>query len=138
MKLEEIYTEEDSFFFDSYAFFEILKGNNKYINYEKCKIVTSKLNIFELYLGLLRDIDGNTAGIYLHKYYQFAIDFDEQIIIAAAKLKNSLNKRNLSMTDCIERIKWDDDKDLLRKVLEKALNKKQYFKKQEIKDYRKK
>jgi len=101
MKLEEIYTEEDSFFFDSYAFFEILKGNNKYINYEKCKIVTSKLNIFELYLGLLRDIDGNTAGIYLHKYYQFAIDFDEQIIIAAAKLKNSLNKRNLSMTDCI-------------------------------------
>ena len=36
----------------------------------------------------------------------------------------------------IERIKWDDDKELLRKVLEKALNKKQYLKKQKIKDHR--
>ncbi len=42
----------------------------------------------------------------------------------------------LGIEDFIKRIKWDDDKELLRKVLKKALNKKQYFKKQEIKDYR--
>ena len=43
----------------------------------------------------------------------------------------------LDIDEFIERIKWDDDKELLKKVLEKALNKEQYFKKQEIKDYRK-
>ncbi|MBS3086882.1 NUDIX domain-containing protein [Candidatus Pacearchaeota archaeon] len=41
----------------------------------------------------------------------------------------------LNLDSFIDRIKWEDDKELLRKVLKKALNKKQYFKKQEIKDY---
>ena len=101
MNLEESYTEENSFFFDSYAFFEILKGNTNYEKYKKCRIVTSKLNIFEVYLRLLRDIDEITAETYLYKYYQFAVDFNEKIISDAAKLKTKLNKRNLSMTDCI-------------------------------------
>lgn len=43
----------------------------------------------------------------------------------------------LNLGDFIERIKWDDNKNLLRNILIKALNKEQYFKKQEIKDYRK-
>ncbi len=38
----------------------------------------------------------------------------------------------------IEIIRWEDNKELLKKVLEKALNKKKYFKKFTIKDYRKK
>jgi len=42
----------------------------------------------------------------------------------------------LDMDVFIERIKWDDDKELLRKVLKEALNKKKYFKRQKIKDYR--
>ena len=43
-------------FFDTYAFFEILKGNPKYERYKKFEIITSKLNIFELYLGILREV----------------------------------------------------------------------------------
>ena len=101
MNSEEIYIEESPFFFDSYAFFEILKGNNNYQHYKKCKIVTTKLNLFELYLGLLRDIDEETAEKYLETYYPFVIDFDKVIIKSAAKLKNKLNKRNISMADCI-------------------------------------
>src|SRR3989344_4783192 len=100
MNSEEIYIKEDSFFFDSYAFFEILRGNNYYKDYKKCKIITTKLNIFELFLGLLRDIDEEIAEEYLTKYYPFVTDFDENVIKGAAKLKNKLNKRNLSMTDC--------------------------------------
>lgn len=39
----------------------------------------------------------------------------------------------LDVGDFIERIKWDDDKALLKKILEKALNKEQYLKKQKNK-----
>ncbi len=100
MNSEEIYTE-DPFFFDSYAFFEILNGNKDYEKYKAFKIVTTKLNLFELYLILLRDVDEETAEKNLNKYYPFITDFDENVIKGAAKLKNQLNNRNISMTDCI-------------------------------------
>lgn len=48
-----------------------------------------------------------------------------------------IDSKWLSLSKFVDLLSWDDDKELLRKVLEKALDKKQYFKKQEIKDYRK-
>ncbi len=99
MNSEKTYT--NSFFFDSYAFFEILRGSNDYESYKKFGIITTKLNIFELYLGVLRDVDENSAEENLNKYYPFVVDFDESVIKDAAKLKHKLNKRDLSMTDCI-------------------------------------
>ena len=100
MNSEETYIE-DSLFFDSYAFFEILKGNKNYENYRNFKIATTKLNLFELYLGLLRDVNEESAEKYLKDYYQFVVDFNEEVIKGAAKFKDELNKRDLSMTDCI-------------------------------------
>ena len=88
-------------FFDTYAFFEILKGNPKYERYKKFEIITSKLNIFELYLGILREVSEEKANESLKKYYPFTTDFDENVIAEAAKLKKLLNKRDVSMTDCI-------------------------------------
>ncbi len=41
----------------------------------------------------------------------------------------------LEIDDFIEKIKWGGDKELLRKVLQKAINKEKYFKKFEFKDY---
>ena len=43
---EENYISQDSFFFDSYAIFEILKGGKNYEKFKKCRITTTKLNIF--------------------------------------------------------------------------------------------
>lgn len=43
----------------------------------------------------------------------------------------------LNIDKFIEMIKWDDDKELLKKILKKALNKESHFKKFTIKDYRK-
>ena len=101
MSLKEIYTKDETLFFDSYAFFEILKGNLNYEPYKNCRIITTKLNIFELYFGLLRDVDEQSAEKYLDKYYPFVLDFDKDIIIEAAKMRLRLRNRNISMTDCI-------------------------------------
>lgn len=91
----------DSFFFDSYAFFEIIRGNPNYEKYENSGVVTATLNLFEVYLGLLRQVNEEIAKKALDNYYLFAIEYDKEIIEAAAKLKHALNRRKLSMSDCI-------------------------------------
>ena len=88
-------------FFDTYAFLEILKGSANYEKYKTVGITTTKLNLFELYLRILREADEEKAKLILDKYYQFAVDFDKEVIQKAAKLKLELAKRDISMTDCI-------------------------------------
>ncbi len=52
------------------------------------------------------------------------------------KLNEEHNKYEwMNLDNFVERIKWDDDKNLLKKVLTKALNKKLHFLKKEIKNY---
>lgn len=96
---EENYTE--TFFFDSYAIFEIMKGNKNYEKYTKTLVRTTKLNLFELYHGFLKDAENEKADAALREYYKFCIDFDKETIKEAAELKIKLSKRNVSMTDCL-------------------------------------
>lgn len=102
MKQEESFIDwGSSFFFDSYAFFEIIKENKNYLPYLNSEIITTKLNLFELFHGFMKDKNEELAKVSLEKYYPFAVDFDNEVIIEAAKMKAQLNVRKLSMTDCI-------------------------------------
>lgn len=94
-------SEQEEFFFDSYAIFEILNGNVNYKRYEDAKVIITKLNIFEIYLKTLRNSGEKNANEVMDKYISFSVDFDEEVIKEAAKLKILLNKRDVSMTDCI-------------------------------------
>ncbi|HLC31547.1 MAG TPA: PIN domain-containing protein [Candidatus Nanoarchaeia archaeon] len=92
---------EPIFFFDTYAFYEIIKGNSHYQKYIGAGIVTTKLNVFELYFTFLKEGKTDLASISFTTYYPFVKEFGEQVIKEAAHLKLSLNKRDVSMTDCI-------------------------------------
>ena len=46
-------------------------------------------------------INEESAKKRLDDYYRFVVDFDKEVIEEAAKMKLVLNKRNVSMTDCI-------------------------------------
>lgn len=53
----------------------------------------------------------------------------------------TLNKEHskyewLDIDEFIKKINWDDDKELLKKILEKAIRKEKYFDKMTLKDYR--
>jgi uncharacterized protein len=74
------------FFFDTYAFFEVLNGNPGYSEYLKGKIVTTRLNLLELHYCLLRHL---------------CIEYGDTTIKKASILKNNLKKRRLSYIDCI-------------------------------------
>ena len=53
------------------------------------------------------------------------------------KLNEEHNKFEwLNLDKFVETIKWDDDKSVLRKVLEKAIKRELHFRNKEIKDYR--
>lgn len=89
------------YFFDSYAFFEISGGNSDYNAYTRASIITTKLNLFEVYYKMLRTIGEREAELFLGEYYGVANDFDEEIIKEAAKFRLQNKQRNLSMTDCV-------------------------------------
>jgi uncharacterized protein len=100
MKQEESFTDY-TYFFDSYAFIEIIKGNENYKEYVNSSIITTKLNLFELYHSLLKNNFPFLAESAFNTYYKFTIDFEEETIKEAVKMKLALNKRHISMTDCI-------------------------------------
>ena len=89
------------YFFDTYAFFEIIEKNPKYLIYTQSPFVTSKLNLFELYYNLLREGQEKLALELLDSYFPYALDFDKGILMYAAQLKFVYIKKKLSMTDCI-------------------------------------
>lgn len=92
---------KDVYFFDSYAIIEIILGNENYKKYLNSIILTTKLNLFEVFYALLKDIGEKEANLCLDKYYGFAIEFSKDVIKKAAEFRLQNKKRNLSMTDCI-------------------------------------
>jgi len=91
----------DSFFFDTYAIVEIVKGNKNYIQYEHSNAITSIFNIKELYYALLRDFDKSTADLYADKYAMLIADVHLWIIKKAMEFKLLHKRDSLSYTDCI-------------------------------------
>ena len=91
----------DSFFFDSYALIEVVKGSENYSRFKDCILTTSKLNKFETYYILLRNSGKDLAEAFLQRYYYSITDFSQEIIQSAAEFKLENKNQRLSMADCI-------------------------------------
>ena len=94
--------EETILFYDTYAILEIISGNTNYKNYLKnIGIVTTKLNLMELYyrLYILHGIE--TAEFYYKKYNQFVMEVGDSTIKKAMVFKAENRKKDLSYVDCI-------------------------------------
>lgn len=92
---------ENVYFYDSYALIELLNGNPNYAKYENSTIITTKLNLFEVYHYFLRFEKKDMGEIFLHNFWKCAFDFSSSVIRNAVELKIAKNNRNVSMTDCI-------------------------------------
>ncbi len=91
----------ESLFFDTYALIEIIKGNENYAKYKGFEIVITKLNLFELYYGTFRKYGEEKARNELLKNSNFIVNFDNEVIENAAKMKFIFKKQKMSMADCI-------------------------------------
>lgn len=91
-----------TYFFDTYAFYEILNGNINYKPYTKgIAIITTNLNLMELHYGLLVKHGKKQADKLYDKMVKYCVGIDDSIIKKANEFRASYNKRDLSYVDCI-------------------------------------
>ena len=101
MKLTKDMMNIKVFFCDTYALIEIIKGNKNYDIYTNFILITSELNLMELYYSLLRDYGKSSAEKYFKEWEVSAIRIPTSLIRTAMELKYLHNKEKLSYIDCM-------------------------------------
>ena len=94
--------EVRTFFFDTYALYEIIEGEENYKKYtQNIAIVTTKLNLMELFYGLLIRYDEKTANNFYEKFLSYCTGIEDNTIKKAMIFRALNKKRNLSYVDYI-------------------------------------
>ncbi len=88
-----------TFFFDTYAFFEIIRGNSKYELYKNSIAVTTIFNLAELNYGLKKELDVKTADLLTEKYSPFLIEVNINDIKEAMTFR--IKNKELSIPDAV-------------------------------------
>lgn len=91
----------ETFFFDTYAIIELIKGNKNYEEYKNADKITSMLNLLELYYSLLLDYNEQTAEFYFKAFLNFVVPYTEETIKNAAKFRFANKEKKLSYVDCL-------------------------------------
>ena len=89
---------ENLFFFDTYAFFEILAGNPAYKRFESADAITTIFNLAELNFALKREGKGFADKI-TKKYEVLLVDVTAEDVCEAMDLR--MKNRKLSIPDAI-------------------------------------
>ncbi|MBS3155871.1 PIN domain-containing protein [Candidatus Woesearchaeota archaeon] len=89
------------YFFDTYALFELIKGNRQYDKYKGYALKVCVLNIAELYWGLIKDVGMEESDKWLQKYKFEIITIDYNLILSAVKFRYEHKKQDISLTDSI-------------------------------------
>jgi len=93
---------EESYFFDTYALYELVHGSENYSDYaENISIITTKLNLMELHYLLLRLYGKEEAEKGYNKFLPFAVEVNDSVIKEASEFRALHKKRSLSYVDCI-------------------------------------
>ena len=91
-----------TFFFDTYAFYEIIAGNSNYLPFTKdVKILTTQLNLMDLYYQLLALYDKQHAIELFNRYEEFIVPVSNSDIIEAMDFRKENYKKDLSYVDCV-------------------------------------
>ncbi len=91
-----------AYFFDTYAFYEYIKGSKNYEKYFRdFPIITTRYNLIELFYILLRDYDLQTAKKYYNLFLPFIIDFSDEIVEKAVIFRLKNISLNISYIDAI-------------------------------------
>jgi len=91
----------NDYFFDTYAIIEIIKGNEKYNFVSGATIITSPMNLAEVYYALLLLYEKSLVEDILKKLdFQF-LGINPELAKSAALFRHQNKKLELSYIDCI-------------------------------------
>ena len=92
----------NEYFFDTYALIEIYKSNPNYEKYQKyIGMIINRLNLLEYAYFLMREGRQSEVTEIFEKLSRFNVDYDNELLIEAAKMKLKFAKERLSFADCI-------------------------------------
>lgn len=91
--------DNNVYFFDTYAFFEIIRGNPNYQNYTDAHGITTIFNLAELNYNLKKEKGKEIADEFTEKYKIFLANVDIEDIKKAMDLK--IKKKYLSIPDAV-------------------------------------
>ena len=90
-----------TYFFDTYAIIEIIKDNKNYEKYKSEDILTSILNLGELYYALLRDFDRQVADFWHEKLKTVSTSVDSDVVVKSMRFRFENRKKGFSFIDCV-------------------------------------
>lgn len=92
-----------TYFFDTYALIELVRGNPNYKKYMFSKKLTTRLNLLEMYASFLRDVGETKADYYYNFFLPDCIEITDKVLKKAAKLWLVMRKegKRPSHIDCI-------------------------------------
>ncbi len=91
-----------TYFFDTYAFIEIIKGSKNYAEFsEYASIVTTKLQLMELYYSTLCESGKEQADFYYTLFSPSSVALQDETIKQAMVFRSQHKKRKLSYVDCL-------------------------------------
>lgn len=88
-----------AYFFDTYAFFEIIRGNPEYAKYADAQAITAIFNLAELNYNLKKEKGKKIADAYTDKYRAYIAAVTVEDIKEAMDLK--VKKKSLSIPDAV-------------------------------------
>jgi len=89
------------YFSDSYAIIALAEGSSSYDKFQGIKIITSVLNIGEIYQIILRKRGKEMADNWFKKVNFELLEITPEIIIDAIYFRHINKKRDLSLTDSV-------------------------------------
>ncbi|MBI2651917.1 PIN domain-containing protein [Candidatus Woesearchaeota archaeon] len=89
------------YFFDTYAIIELMKKNLNYERFEDFKIITSVMNIGELYNLILRE-KGKTEADGWFKNFNFELlEISPEVMINSVYFRHLNKNKDISSTDSV-------------------------------------
>ncbi len=89
----------NSYFFDTYPFFEIMRGNPSYAMYKGCMAVTTLFHLAELNYKLKMELDVKTADKVTESYRQFLVDVSLEDVKSAMTFR--IKHKGMSVPDVV-------------------------------------
>jgi predicted nucleic acid-binding protein len=90
-----------NYFFDTYAIIEIIKGNPNYEFANESTIITSVMNLSELYYALLLENKKEFVDMIIKKLNLQFIEISSEIATQASHFRYKNKKLSLSYIDCL-------------------------------------
>ena len=90
-----------TYFFDTYAIIELIGGSSSYKKFEEFRIVTSVLNIGEIYAIFLRNDGKGRADKWFEDCSFDLLEFTPDDIVKATYFRYINRQKNISITDSV-------------------------------------